>query len=69
MVYHLAVVSEFRQQGIGSLLMEELEKRLVGKGCIRCYLLVTPENQQAMEFYEVRGWKKMNLSTFGKDLA
>jgi ribosomal protein S18 acetylase RimI-like enzyme len=69
MVYHLAVADLYRNQGIGEMLMEELERRLKAKGCIRCYLLVTVENEDAMRFYEKRGWAHMkNVHTFGKDL-
>jgi ribosomal protein S18 acetylase RimI-like enzyme len=69
MVYHLAVTELYRRQGIGELLMDELEGRLKAKGCIRCYLLVTVENESAMRFYEKRGWAHMkNVCTYGKDL-
>jgi ribosomal protein S18 acetylase RimI-like enzyme len=69
MVYHLAVTELFRKQGIGEMLMDELEGRLKAKGCIRCYLLVTVENESAMLFYEKRGWAHMkNIYTYGKDL-
>jgi ribosomal protein S18 acetylase RimI-like enzyme len=69
MVYHLAVSDNYRRQGVGELLMEELERRLKSKGCIRCYLLVTVENKDAMHFYEKRGWSHMdNVYTYGKDL-
>ena len=36
MIYHLAVQSNFREQGIGSLLLSEVEKRLKAKGCRKC---------------------------------
>ena len=69
MVYHLAVSESYRKQGIGEMLMEELEDRLKAKGCIRCYLLVTVENESAMRFYEKRGWVNMKyVITYGKDL-
>ena len=69
LVYHLAVTELYRKQGIGELLMDELERRLKAKGCIRCYLLVTVENESAMRFYEKRGWAHMkNVYTYGKDL-
>ena len=69
MVYHLAVSEFYRKQGIGESLMDELEHRLKAKGCIRCYLLVTVENESAMHFYQKRGWTEMkNTYTFGKDL-
>ena len=70
MVYHLAVSDQFQKQGIGEKLMDELEARLKKKGCIRCYLLVTIDNEEAMRFYEHRGWAHMKyVRTYGKDLA
>lgn len=69
LIYHLAVDKSVREGGIGNLLMEEVEKRLKAKGCIRCYLLVTTENEHAMRFYEKRGWSRMdNVLPYGKDL-
>jgi ribosomal protein S18 acetylase RimI-like enzyme len=69
MVYHLAVKAEFRQMGLGAMLMAELEKRMKDKGCIRSYLLVTRDNLDAIRFYENTGWEKMDLLIYGKDLA
>jgi ribosomal protein S18 acetylase RimI-like enzyme len=68
MMYHLAVAREYRQQGIGALLVDELERRLRAKGCIRYYLLVTKDNLEAIRFYEQRGWMRMDLYAYGKDL-
>jgi ribosomal protein S18 acetylase RimI-like enzyme len=69
LVYHLAVEASLREQGIGSLLMNEVERRLQGKGCIKSYLLVTTENESAMRFYEKRGWSHMDtVHVYGKDL-
>jgi N-acetylglutamate synthase len=69
MVYHLAVQKEHRFKGLGDQLMVELEHRLIEKGCIRYYLLVTYDNQEAMCFYEKRGWSRMDLHIYGKDLV
>jgi len=69
LVYHLAVAEDYRNQGVGALLMEELEKRLRAKGCIRIYLLVTRDNPEAIAFYEKYGWEKMDLHIYGKDIA
>jgi ribosomal protein S18 acetylase RimI-like enzyme len=68
MVYHLAVEETFRNQGIGDELMNELERRMKRKGCIRTYLLVTRDNHDAIRFYESRGWEMMDLLTYGKNL-
>jgi ribosomal protein S18 acetylase RimI-like enzyme len=67
-VYHLAVAEAYRQQGIGVALMGELERRMAAKGCIRCYLLVTKDNDNAIRFYEKSGWERMDLDIYGKDL-
>lgn len=68
MVYHLAVDDSYRKKGIGTMLMNELEKRMKQKGCIRSYLLVTHDNVDAIRFYETKGWEQMDLLIYGKDL-
>ena len=68
MMYHLAVDERFRNQGLGEALMDALEDRLREKGCIRYYLLVTPDNESAIRFYEDRDWQQMNLRVYGKNL-
>jgi ribosomal protein S18 acetylase RimI-like enzyme len=68
MVYHLAVADSYREKGIGTVLMNELEKRMKQKGCIRSYLLVTRDNLDAIGFYETIGWDQMDLLIYGKDL-
>ena len=69
LIYHLAVEASFRQQGVGSLLMDEVERRLKAKGCLKCYLLVTVENENAMRFYEARQWERMDtVLTYTKTL-
>ena len=69
LIYHLAVETGLRGQGIGRLLMDEVERRLKAKGCLKSYLLVTTENGSAMRFYEQRGWSRMDaVYTYAKDL-
>ena len=69
MMYHLAVEDQHRQRGIASALVDELERRLRSKGCIRYYLLVTTDNASAIRFYERRGWERLDLYIYAKDLA
>ena len=57
MVYHLAVHQDMRRLGIGAKLLAEVEKRLQAKGCLKVYLLVLDDNQNAIRFYEECGWK------------
>jgi len=65
-VYHLAVRSDRRRQGIGQALMDELEARLQAKGCLKYYLLVTHDNEDALAFYRERGSEIMPLYVLGK---
>lgn len=68
LVYHLAVDSAMRGQGVGSALMAELERRLRALGCVKGYLLVVPENAAVLDWYARRGWQVMAVHTLGKDL-
>jgi len=68
MIYHLAVHETVRKQGVGTMLMSEVEKRLQAKGCVKCYLLILADNQYAPQFYENRGWNEMEeIRIFGKE--
>jgi ribosomal protein S18 acetylase RimI-like enzyme len=70
LLYHLAVAASFRGRGIGSLLMDEIESRLRAKGCIRCYLMVLVDNDEAIRYYENHGWENMDhVLTYAKNLA
>jgi ribosomal protein S18 acetylase RimI-like enzyme len=68
LIYHLAVARDFRNQGVGNALMTELEARLSALGCRKAYLLVLPQAEQAISFYERRGWQKMPTWVMGKEL-
>jgi ribosomal protein S18 acetylase RimI-like enzyme len=70
MIYHVAVLSEFRRHGIASALMDEIESRLQAKGCIKSYLLVFAGNDAAAEFYKKRGWRHQEENwVFGKEFS
>ena len=50
------------------MLLNEVEKRLQAKGCVKCYLLVLADNEHAIQFYENRGWHEMKeVRIFGKE--
>ena len=69
MMYHLAVAERYRRQGVARSLMDELERRLSAKGCIRSYMLVTKDNHAAIQFYESLGWENMeDLYAYAKDI-
>ena len=70
LLYHLAVASEFRGQGIATRLMDEVESRLRAKGCLKCYLLVASDNPDVEPYYQQRGWQRMDdIHLFGKNLS
>ncbi len=69
LIYHLAVEQAARTRGVGSLLMEEVERRLRAMGCVRCYLMVAADNEAAIRFYRNRGWESMDgILIYAKDL-
>jgi len=49
-------------------ILDTLENHLQKKGCIRYYLLVIIDNDEAIQFYEKRGWNRLSLYVYGKDL-
>lgn len=71
LIYHLAVAAEFRENGIGTRLMDELESRLRAKGCLKSYLLVTVDNPEAEDYYKRHGWQPMGhqVHLMGKELV
>ena len=69
LVYHLAVAPSYRHRGVAYGLMEQLEERLRAKGCLKYYLLVAPENHDAINFYEKIDCEMMDLKVMGKWLT
>lgn len=68
LIYHLAVEAAYRKLGTGSMLMDEVEQRLKAKGCVKCYLMVAADNENAIHFYEQRGWELMEgILTYAKE--
>lgn len=69
LIYHLAVRQSRRRRGIGTLLMQEIERRLVAKGCLRCYLLVKDDAREVIDFYERQGWGTFGTTVLAKTIA
>ena len=70
LLYHLAVAGDFRHRGLGGQLLDEVERRLRDKGCLKCYLMVTLDNPEVERFYQKRGWHFMDyVRPFGKELS
>ena len=69
LIYHLAVAAEYRQRGLGTALMDEIEARLRAKGCLRAYLMVVPSEKEVLAFYRKRGWENLPVITLAKNLT
>lgn len=69
LIYHLAVEQAYRHRGIGKMLMNEIERRLVAKGCLRCYLLVKEDARDVIEFYRRLGWGTFGTTVLSKPIT
>ena len=68
-VNRLAVAPDRQGQGYGNLLMAELERRLLARGCRKVNLLVTPDNQRVVPFYRQLGYEQDELTFMEKWLG
>lgn len=55
-ITNVAVSAEFRRQGIGTAIMQELEKQARAKKTLRILLEVRPSNQPALKTYKKLGF-------------
>jgi ribosomal protein S18 acetylase RimI-like enzyme len=68
-LHHLAVHPNYRQQGVASALLDEVERRLTAKGCLKVNLLVHRDNTVARRLYAQRGYQEMTpFVVMGKEL-
>ena len=67
-MYYLAVDPDQRGQGLGRLLVIEVEAKLVALGCPKTQLMVRTENRQATGFYRSLGYEENDVINLGKRL-
>ncbi|PZW29390.1 ribosomal protein S18 acetylase RimI-like enzyme [Thermosporothrix hazakensis] len=60
-INHLAVAPAAQGRGIGSILLQEVEQRLLAKGCDKVNLLIEPENADVQQFYLRAGYQRDEL--------
>jgi ribosomal protein S18 acetylase RimI-like enzyme len=65
---YLAVLSDYRRQGVGRALVDTAEKRLGALGCPKINLQVRKGNLDVRGFYERLGYKEDDVISLGKRL-
>ena len=67
-IYSMAVDERERHRGVGSVLMDEIEKSLRALGCLKVNLQVVPSNSGVINFYERLGFSVEDRISMGKRL-
>ena len=68
-LYSVAVRQSHRRAGVGTLLIEEAERRLIELGCTKINLQVRAENAAVAAFYRGLGYEVEERVSMGKRLA
>lgn len=64
-VHRLAVAEAARARGVGSMLMDELERRLAAKGCTRMQVVA---RGAAGAWFERHGWTRRDFAVYTREL-
>ena len=67
-VYYFAVAPERRKQSLGRMLMQEVECRLIERGCPKLNLQVRSSNAGVVEFYRRLGYGQDDVVSLGRRL-
>ena len=60
-ILHIAVLPEYRNQGLGRMILEELEKQLKSiEKSVKIFLEASAANKLAIKLYEKLGYKAFN---------
>ena len=65
---YLAVHPQQQRLGIATALVQQLEKRLIARGCPKLQLLVRQDNLEIQSFYEELGYEEVDVICLGKRL-
>ena len=69
-VYHLAVLPERTRQGVGTALMDELERRFHALGAMKAKLQILTDNVASKAFVAARGYLlESDCEPWGKELV
>lgn len=58
-LFKIAVLPEYRRQGIAKKVLNELHEKMREKGAAKCFLEVRSQNESAVALYEKLGYTKM----------
>lgn len=61
LIEDMVISREYREKGLGSLLLEAVEKWCIDNKACRIQLLADKNNTKALRFYEKYGWKYTQL--------
>ena len=67
-VNYLAVCPKYRGSGLGRLIMQDFETRLLKLGCPKINLQIRSGNQDVIDFYNAIGYSDDNAVSMGKRL-
>ena len=67
-INYLAVDPDFQKQGLGILIMNEVEERITRKGCPKINLQIRETNKKVIEFYQSIGYTIDPVVSMGKRL-
>jgi ribosomal protein S18 acetylase RimI-like enzyme len=67
-VNYLAVSPEHRRRGIGRLMMEAAEERLIEAGCPKLNVQIRTANRDVAQFYKSIGYRTDDVLSMGKRL-
>jgi ribosomal protein S18 acetylase RimI-like enzyme len=67
-INYLAVAPQYQRQGLGRLLLQQVEARLLAMGCAKLNLQVRASNTQVLAFYEHLGFQSDAVLSLGKRL-
>ena len=67
-IYYLAIDPDYQGAGYGMRLMQEIEARLLSKGCPKINLQIRAENKAVIDFYSSIGYSEDKTMSMGKRL-
>jgi len=67
-IYSVAVQPDFRRDGIGTALCQQLEEELRNRGCLKVNLQVRSDNWNVIAFYQSLGFDFEDRISLGKRL-